>query len=469
MLLFAAFQARSQQHLNSKPLGGSFMTEKTECVSPEERQRIQNMLKENIEGLKAAGILPGSCGAASNQQAKPTAGSFIWPLKQMPGGYGFNSYYGVSNYVDLNPVYPNQVLDWNCGSRTYDLSNGYNHGGIDIFLWPFAQQMQEQDMVAVIAAADGIIIGKDDGNFDKNCGMNNGSPWNAVYVGHTDGTISWYGHLKRNSLTEKQIGESVSSGDFLGIVGSSGSSTAPHLHFETHDGAGTVLEPYEGPCNNRPGLWINQKPYYEPTINALLTHHAPPEFPACPTLESPNLKDTFSAGDLITFAAYFHDQLNTGAVSYTILRPDGRVFDSWQHTADALHYSASYWYWSGIVGNDWQQGLWQWHAEYEGRSLSHAFYIQAPSSLPSAGRNAEDIRLYPNPSPGHFRIMGLTTSELPATFSVYDLSGKEMMVGTILSRAEAIKLPEFLTKGFYLLKITTAGGHHRTARFMLHP
>src|SRR5690606_18557878 len=147
-----------------------------------------------------------------------------------------------------------------------------------IFLWPFAQTMQENGQVGIVSVTDGIIIGKDDGNYDKNCAMGSGN-WNAVYIGNSDGTICWYGHMKSGSLTSKGIGLSVVAGEYLGLVGSSGSSTGPHLHFETHAASSEILEPFEGACNPNASLWLNQKPYIEPTINAVLTHSAPPSFP----------------------------------------------------------------------------------------------------------------------------------------------------------------------------------------------
>lgn len=38
--------------------------------------------------------------------------------------------------MDQNPANPGAVLDYQCGSGTYDVS-GYNHKGIDMFTWPF--------------------------------------------------------------------------------------------------------------------------------------------------------------------------------------------------------------------------------------------------------------------------------------------------------------------------------------------
>ena len=48
----------------------------------------------------------------------------------------------------------------------------------------------------------GIIIGKDDGNFDQNCAFCTSScSWNAVYIQQADGSIAWYGHLKFKEMS----------------------------------------------------------------------------------------------------------------------------------------------------------------------------------------------------------------------------------------------------------------------------
>src|SRR5215510_13083944 len=104
----------------------------------------------------------------------------------------------------------------------------------------------DHDQVAAVAAADGIILAKDDGNYDRSCSLT-GAAWNAVYVQHADGSVAWYGHLKNGSLTTKAPGALVVQGEFLGIVGSSGNSTGPHLHFEVYDAANHLIDPWGGP------------------------------------------------------------------------------------------------------------------------------------------------------------------------------------------------------------------------------
>ena len=51
---------------------------------------------------------------------------------------------------------------------------------------------------------------------------------------------SYYAHLNTTTL---QRGNSVKKGDLIGLSGSSGRSTGPHLHYEVRDTNGTSVNP----------------------------------------------------------------------------------------------------------------------------------------------------------------------------------------------------------------------------------
>ncbi len=61
----------------------------------------------------------------------------------------------------------------------------------------------------------------------------------AVIVEHTDGLQTLYGHLGEVLV---ELGSEIRAGDAVGLMGSSGRSTAPHLHFEVRR-AGEVIDP----------------------------------------------------------------------------------------------------------------------------------------------------------------------------------------------------------------------------------
>lgn len=62
---------------------------------------------------------------------------------------------------------------------------------------------------------------------------------NCVIIDHSFGYITLYGHMHK-ILT--RVGQKVSRGDVIGLVGNTGKSTGPHLHYEVHF-KGKVMNP----------------------------------------------------------------------------------------------------------------------------------------------------------------------------------------------------------------------------------
>ena len=56
-----------------------------------------------------------------------------------------------------------------------------------------------------------------------------GSYGNLMVITHSNGTQTYYGHCSKLYC---QAGETVSQGQTIAAVGSTGNSTGPHLHFE---------------------------------------------------------------------------------------------------------------------------------------------------------------------------------------------------------------------------------------------
>ena len=57
----------------------------------------------------------------------------------------------------------------------------------------------------------------------------NGSYGNFVEIEHGDGTVSRYAHMSGYNCS---LGDTVSAGETIGYVGTTGNSTGNHLHFE---------------------------------------------------------------------------------------------------------------------------------------------------------------------------------------------------------------------------------------------
>ena len=83
----------------------------------------------------------------------------------------------------------------------------------------------------VHVTGDGIVVHAE---------MTPGGYGRLVIVDHGGGFQTYYAHLSRISA---QVGQQVRLGEVVGLVGSSGRVTAPHLHYEVRRG-GVAVNPY---------------------------------------------------------------------------------------------------------------------------------------------------------------------------------------------------------------------------------
>lgn len=329
----------------------------------------------------------------ASTEGAPSHGLFGHPMRKgitnpRPG------FYAISNYVDQDPAAPDMLLDYDCGERTYDLDDGSNHNGVDYFNFPFSWMAMQQDASVVVAAADGTIIEKHDGEPDMNCAFSDDAESNQVVLEHDDGSISLYAHLKQGSTTSLGVGARVEKGDYLGVVGSSGFSNGPHLHFGVYDSQGGLIEPHDGACNtlNDDTWWENQEDYYVPGLNLIATHTAVPEFPACPGIEQPHLEDSFSPGDTVFFSAFYRDILMGDPTNLEILAPDGTQVLQWTYDyPDGEHVAAIMVVWSVQIPQGAAAGAYTFRVNYAGQIREHTFYANSgpnPPPVATADNNA---------------------------------------------------------------------------------
>ncbi|MGA2297797.1 MAG: peptidoglycan DD-metalloendopeptidase family protein [FCB group bacterium] len=361
-LCFFTFSLFAQNYNNEFVAhGGEYAIGKNDannpCITLQQYETIQKRCNENIKLLKL------------DKRKDKTLSNvlFNWPL-QSANGLNSCSYYSIYNYVDHDPT--SGLQDWNCGTTTYD-----GHRGTDIVNAPYAFYMMDNNQVEVIAAAPGTIIDRADGNFDKNCATNNLTA-NYVIIQHADGSVALYWHMKKNSVTSKTIGQTVVTGEYLGVVGSSGNSTAPHLHFEvwSTSSSANLIDPYSGPCNNfnASSWWITQKPYTEPAIIKASLHTILPIFPGCPQTETPNEDSCFSPGENIRAAIFFRNETTGTSANLRIANPDGTTYVSWIHNCTS-NYLTSWWWWYKTLPAT--AGTYTYEATYNGVTCTKKFYI----------------------------------------------------------------------------------------------
>lgn len=141
-------------------------------------EESQRKLREQQKGGSSGG---GSTGGGS-------AGYFTWPV---PSCTIISSYFGYR----VHPIF---------GTTKY-------HSGVDIAAGAGS---------TIIAAAGGTVsIAEYSDSYGYYC---------VIY--HTNGTTTLYAHM--NSMPVVSVGQSVSAGQTIGYVGSTGWSTGPHCHFE---------------------------------------------------------------------------------------------------------------------------------------------------------------------------------------------------------------------------------------------
>jgi hypothetical protein len=92
----------------------------------------------------------------------------------------------------------------------------------------------------IYSVADGTVVNIYDGLDEQVPGppgpvTTEGIGGNMLVVDIGDGAYAFYAHLQRGSLKAK-LGDQVKAGQVLGLLGNTGNSTAPHLHFHLMDG-----------------------------------------------------------------------------------------------------------------------------------------------------------------------------------------------------------------------------------------
>ena len=156
-----------------------------EMVAELERQRRE---EEERRRQEEAANNPGGSGGGGGGGTATGTGSFGWPVPSCT--------YITSKF----------------GPRYHPVTGAYQstHTGLDI------------------GASHGATIVASDGGTVTTAGEKGGYG-NCVMIDHGNGYYTLYGHMSSIAVS---VGQSVSKGDTIGYVGSTGVSTGPHCHFE---------------------------------------------------------------------------------------------------------------------------------------------------------------------------------------------------------------------------------------------
>lgn len=454
-------QSTSNAIIPSPAFKGEMPEMHAQCISVEAAQVFQAELREKANAIEVM-----------HPEFFTMRGTGGHPLFQQPvrAKEGFDDYgfHGITNFVDHAPL-DFTLEDYYCGTRTYDWTTG-NHAGTDFVVWPYSWLYMDEDVMEIVAAADGVIIDKADGNFDRKCVIDGSETWNAIFLEHADGSITWYLHFKDGSVTSKGIGESVVAGEYLGTAGSSGSSNIPHLHFQVYDADDNLIDPYMGPCNdyNADSWWEDQEPYLVPGINHISTHSALYVYD-CPEPEVTNELDTFNIGDTIYLLLYYRDIDFNSLTHINIYDPSNAIVSAWDFYSPWALSSVGYAYWYLISDTTYDVGDWKFEAMFGGNTYSHNFYVQEEDTIVDPPVSVADfsaaelLAISPNPASDFLSVQFESANYNNAVLEIINMEGQiitsaiwEMHSGTNVKMVDVQHLPD----GMYIVHLQTASENY---------
>ena len=162
------------------------------------------------------------------------------PALALPVDCDLGSRCFVQNYVDADPS--SGAKDFRCGNLVYD-----GHKGTDFRTRTMAEMRAG---VPVVAAAPGVVIALRDGMEDVSIRVTGADAvkgreaGNGVVIDHGRGWQTQYSHLRKGSVAVVK-GQRVEAGDQVGLIGLSGKTEFPHVHFSIRF-AGKAVDPFTG-------------------------------------------------------------------------------------------------------------------------------------------------------------------------------------------------------------------------------
>lgn len=138
-------------------------------------------------------------------------------------------------YNNVTGTYVDTGLDWGWPTnRPYIITSGYEwrwgsfHNALDISGTGMGSP--------IYATREGVVVGTNNscpnnGYYGSRCG---GTYGNYVIIEHENNIFTMYAHLTTD--VQVSVGQQVSKGQIIGLMGNSGSSTGPHLHFGVSTG-----------------------------------------------------------------------------------------------------------------------------------------------------------------------------------------------------------------------------------------
>ena len=200
-----------------------------EYEDPNNEASVQNLITEIFDAKQQYEDLVGDQVKNEIEIHEASSNAYWWPIGSVETTESDGKTYakGEPETLNITSIFGYSEDPFGRGTRFHsgtDISGGRGLG-----------------LVNIIAAKDGIVVyptadvanNCPSSTSLSNCG---GGYGNYVIIQHSDGNYTLYGHLHENSITVVK-GQSVSQGQVIGKMGSSGNSTGMHLHFEVREGS----------------------------------------------------------------------------------------------------------------------------------------------------------------------------------------------------------------------------------------
>ena len=367
------------------------------------------------------------------------AQSFKTPVE---GKYGKD--FIIVNYIDWGRT---KISDYKKGTKTYP-----GHQGTDFVISGFPQM---DAGVYVNAVDSGIVTYVHDGEYDRNTVSHVELGFgNYIAIRHPSKLYSYYAHLRKNSLLVKP-GDTVRAGQHIALVGSSGNSTDPHLHFELWYDSLYLVEPFAASCGADNTFWEEHLPYdtsfhvwesgltgFVPTIDDL--RERPPE------------KYTFvkRRDSIITFWALQYGLKKGDSTRIEWLKPNGDLWFEFNYV-----YDKDYWffyYYSYIyVPPPVLAGTWTYNYYYNDKLVvTGNFTVQKPSGVTGVENNS----YYRIIDKSHLEVV-LDDSIKAKEVEVYNITGQRLVTKKTGGKNKFIlKIPVQENPAVYLISVKHSGG-----------
>ncbi|MHA1218211.1 MAG: M23 family metallopeptidase [Candidatus Heimdallarchaeaceae archaeon] len=205
--------------------------------------------KENNEEKKEEIKIPLKQYTCKNQYVLPLKGAWI-PINTFDNPYEHRRMHSQEFGFDLVKVDKDMNLSTNSGKK----NEMFSFYGEEVIAIADGVVVDTFDHLPENPAAGELLPEEDLGKIIMELGYLPIAAGNYVVIEHPGKEYSFYAHLIPNNLKVKS-GDKVKQGQVLGLLGNSGNSTAPHLHFQLMQGP-NPLTARGLPCkfNNLTGL-----------------------------------------------------------------------------------------------------------------------------------------------------------------------------------------------------------------------